>query len=526
MRPPTLPAFIADLFVDRVARGALLAGSVALFAAAMDPQVWSPALPSVQAAVRENPQLETIVLLASISAAGLLLLGGAIGDSRRARPIILGGLVTEALASVVALLVHAGPIFLTARLVGHAGAAFVVPVSIALVATSYRGPVRATAIGIAYGAYGAAGAAAPILLQVLPGQQWPAFLAASAACVVAIRIAWTHALDLQRPSLAERPLVVGVAVWAFGIITLTVGLTWINSGIDNPIRWALIIGGPALVIGFTRIGKARGASPARIIRRQVAIALFVGVVIAVSQTAAMLDLPLFFNLVLGYGPLLGTVALAPLFGALVLAGPVAGYLLQRVTPRWLVGGGLIFVGFGNLVLTVVTTQTSPYVGFVIPCLLIGAGFVVATTVRTAIIFASVPQGLPATAAALNESSISVGSRIGIVLVNATAAQVAMSAYSASVAGLPPADANAAIAAFRTVLVAVGTPSFTQVATTVKSADIRPYVDAYTAGLHDAFLFCGVIGILGGIIALLAIGAQDPLRTVWETRDERESVAVA
>ena len=93
MRLPPLPSFLADLFVDRVARGALLAGSVALFAAAMDPQAWSPALPSIQAAVRENPQLETVVLLASISAMGLILLGGAIGDSRRARPVILGGLV-------------------------------------------------------------------------------------------------------------------------------------------------------------------------------------------------------------------------------------------------------------------------------------------------------------------------------------------------------------------------------------------------------------------------------------------------
>jgi MFS family permease len=526
MRTVAVPSFIADLFVDRAARGALLSGSVALFAAAMDPQVWSPALPSVQAAVREDPQLETVVLLASISASGLILLGGAIGDSRRARPVILGGLVVELLASVVALIVSGGPIFLAARLVGHAGAAFVVPVSIALVATSYRGPVRATAIGIAYGAYGAAGAAAPILLQLAPGQQWPGFVAAVAACAIAIRLAWTRVLDLRRPSLAERPLVVAVAMWAFGIITLTVGVTWITSGVDNPVRWAMIIGGPALVIGYQRLGAARGAGPTRVIERRVAIALFVGVVIAISQTAAMLDLPRYFNLVLGYGPLLAMVALVPLFGALVLAGPVAGFLLGRITPRWLVGGGVIFVGLGNLVLTAVTTSSASYAGFVIPCLLIGAGFVVATTVRTAIIFASVPVGLPATAAALNEASISVGSRIGIVFISAITAQVAMSSYTASVAGLPAAEAAKAIDAFRAVLVAVGTPSFTQVATAVRPEDIRPYLDAYTAGLNYAFFFCGLVGVIGGVIALLAFGQQDPLKTVWENPEERTVVAGA
>ena len=329
-------------------------------------------------------------------------------------------------------------------------------------------------------------------------------------------------LTLRRPSLAERPLVVGVAVWAFGIIVMTVGLTWFNGGFDNPVRWALIIGGPAIVIGFDRLARARAAPPPGIIRRNVAIALFVGVVIAISQTAAMLDLPLYFRLVLGYGPVMATVALAPLFGALVVAGPVAGFLLERVAPRWLVGGGVIFVGLGNLVLAAVATDSASYLGFIVPCLLIGAGFVVATTVRTAIIFASVPQGLPATAAALNEASISVGSRLGIVLVSAVAAQVALSTYGASVAALPPAQAEAAVAAFRTVLVAVGTPSFNQVATTIGAADVRPYVDAYLAGLNEAFIFCGLIGVVGGVIALLAFGQSDPLRTVWDHRDERSA----
>ncbi len=87
-------------------------------------------------------------------------------------------------------------------------------------------------------------------------------LAAIAACALAIVLAWTSTLELRRPSQAERPLVVGVAVWAFGIITFTVGLTWIDGSLDNPIRWALIIGGPALVIGYHRLTRAGTASRA------------------------------------------------------------------------------------------------------------------------------------------------------------------------------------------------------------------------------------------------------------------------
>jgi hypothetical protein len=271
--------------------------------------------------------------------------------------------------------------------------------------------------------------------------------------------------------------------------------------------------------------RARSSSVAvRIERRPVAIAVFVGVVIAVSQTAPMLELPVFFHLVLGYGPVVATIALAPLFAALLLAGPVAGFLISRVTPRWLVGGGVAIVGVGNLVLALLTTASTPYIGFVLPCLLVGAGFVVATTVRTAIIFASVPRGLPATAAALNEASISVGQRIGIVMVTAIVAQVALATFSSSVAGSSAADAAAAIASFRSVLVAIGTPDFAQVATAVNPADVQPYLDALSSGVRAAFLFGGLTAVIGGAVVFLALGRQDPLATVYDHPDERVPVA--
>ena len=524
MRRPPLPAVLADVFDDRVARQALLVGSVALVAAALDPRVWGPALPSVQAAIRERPTVETLVILGAVGGAALLLLGGAIGDSARARPIILGGLILELLASVMSLIAPAGALFVASRFVGHAASAFVIPVSLALVATSYHGIARATAIGLAYGAFGAAGAAAPILLQVIPGQHAPAFIVAILACAVAIWLARARLADLPRPSTPERQYVVRVAIWAFGIITLTIGVTWIGTGFDNPVRLALIIGGLA-VLAVALLAERRGRAdrfPVRIERRPVAIAVFVGIVIAIAQTAPMLQLPLYFRLVQGYGPVLSMVAVAPLFASLVVAGPVAGFLLGRYAPRTLVGVGVVAVGLADLLLWFVATPSTGYFAFVIPCLLVGAGFVVATTVRTAIIFASVPRGLPATAAALNESSLAAGNRVGVVMVTAIVAQVALATFTASVASLPVDQAQQATAAFQDILTVVGTPSFNDVATAIDPASVRPYVDAYSAGVRAAFALGGVIALVGGAVAWIGLGRQDPLSSVWEHRDEREA----
>ena len=522
-----VPAFLSELLAEPTARNGLLAGAAALVAAALDPKVWGPSLPNVQAAIRVRPELEGIVLLAALGGSALLLLGGAIGDSARARPIIVGGLAVELVAALVSLLVPSGALFLASRFVGHAAAAFLIPASLALVATSYTGIARATAIGLAYGAYGAAGAAAPILLQLAPDSRAPAFLTAIAACALAFWFVRGRIAELPRPSVPERSYVVGTAIWAFGVIALTVGLFWIGGTWDNPLRWAIVVGGLlvlALGVAHDRRRTRHATGTVRIERRPVAIAVIVGVVLGIAQTAPMMEMPRYFQLVLGYGPLLAMVALAPLFGALVLAGPVAGFLLARYSPRTLVGIGAIVVGLGGLLLSLISTPSAGYLSFVIPCALVGAGFVVATTVRTAIIFASVPRGMPATAAALNESSISVGTRIGIVLVTAIVAEVALATYTSAVAGLPATEAQQAIDAFRDVLAVVGTPSFSQVASAVSAADAQPYIAAYASGVRAALALGGLTAVIGGLVAWVALGRHDPLATVWEHRDEREAVA--
>lgn len=76
------------------------------------------------------------------------------------------------------------------------------------------------------------------------------------------------------------------------------------------------------------------------------------------------------------------------------------------------------------------------------------------------------------------------------------AQVALDRFTASVAGLPSAEAQRAIATFGAVLTAVGTPDFNQIASAVNTADMQPYRDAYTAGIRAA------LG-LGGAIAVVA-----------------------
>ena len=207
-------------------------------------------------------------------------------------------------------------------------------------------------------------------------------------------------------------------------------------GTTRCVRGSSAPGSIILVLGlvFERLRPHLTDIGSRVDRRAVSVALFVGFIVGYAQTAPLVQLPIYFQIALGYGPILAVVATIPFMAALVVAGPVAGILIGRFQPRTIVVGGVAAVGAGNILAALVLGPRTPYIGFGVAMLLIGAGFVVATTVRTAIIFASVPRGLPATAAALNEVSVSMGARAALVLVTTFVAGAATSAYGGSLVG--------------------------------------------------------------------------------------------
>jgi MFS family permease len=526
----TLPPLLADLVADRRSASTLVAATIALFAAGLDPKIMAPTAMTTQAAIRAQPQIEGQILLVSVTTAILLLVGGAIGDTTRARPVITGGLVVSFFAAMLAIpLEGTGLPFEFVRLTGIASAAFVMPCALALAATSYTGVTRATAIGIAYAGYGAGLGLSPILVSLIPGTFVPAFLASMAGCAVALVVVRRRVRDLQRPTRAERPYVLGTSLWAAGIVLFFSGLLWIGSGWGNELRWVFIISGIVAVILFFAWDRWRhreNLPDVKVDRRPVTVALFVGLVIAIAQVVPMSQLPMYFSTVLRLEPALGVVALAPLFGALVLAGPVAGFLLTRFQPRHLIAAGMLALGLGDLAVGLLVARGIPYLAFVVPLLLVGAGFVIATTVRTAVIFAAVPRGLPATAAALNEASIEVGSRIGIIIATVLLAQVSVTALTSSMAGQPQADIDASLAQFRELLVALGTSSWASVVGSVGSTDLREYGGFYLDGVRAAMLASGALAVFGSLVAWVALGGGKALATVYDLREERVVEPVA
>lgn len=537
-----VPDFIEDVTRDPQQRGILIAGTLALFAVGLVPRVLEPGLPTSQERLKSQPEVENLFYALAFISAATVILGGLVSDVFRRRSLFLGALAVMLAGAAHNVFIDDGPSYYVASIAMVAAAGVVLAYGIGSVAIAYRGVPRGTALGFVYGAMGAGSALAPALLTLIvvrtpsddPTQPagfgfetWLAYLLAAVAAGLALWAAhrWMPSMPGQLP--APRILVTSAAIWAISILAIVVGVISLGGPGSPLLHYSLIIGGAVGIIATTSgIGRARAAiADLHFDTRALGAALSVGVAVGVAQAVPLMLLPIIFQYVLGFAPLLAVLAIAPFAIALFLGGPISGALLRRYSPRTLMAGGTVVLGIADVAIAAVIWwlgRDTNYLILILPLIGIGAGFVISTTVRTAIVFASTPQGMPSSAAAINEASVALGSRIGIVGATAVVATVAIDATRSMVLG--QANAAQVVEDFRSALVALGTPRFREIFEVAQErlseATRLAYVSAYVDGVAVALLVCGLVGLGGAALAWVLIGRRAPLETVFDLEEER------
>jgi MFS family permease len=235
--------------------------------------------------------------------------------------------------------------------------------------------------------------------------------------------------------------------------------------------WLVVVGSAFIVAALAGRRIARRPPEEGVHVRSGGAALVAGLVVGLGQAVPMLAVPAFFTAVQGIDGFFATLFVAPFAIALFVAGPLAGRLLARYSPRILIICGIWAIAIADISFVLVMSPKASYLLFIVPFVLVGGGFVIATVIRTAVIFASTPRRMPGTAAALNEASIGVGARVGVTIV---------------------------------VLLRAG---------------MVPGLSELQA-LQLAIAFAAFVSVVGGVAVFLLLGTHDPVRSVWDLRDER------
>jgi EmrB/QacA subfamily drug resistance transporter len=425
------------------------------FTLVLDLTVVNIALPHIQHDLKFRPSdLAWVVNAYTLTAGGLLLLGGRMGDLLGRRRVFLVGLAVFALASICCGAALSPSMLVTGRFVQGVGEALASPAGLAIVAVMFTDPTeRSKAIGLWVGLAAIGGTLGIVLSGVindLTTWRWIFYInvpvALAALLLVPRLVRESRASGHTR---AGRPDFAGALTATLGMVALVYGLLeaaqrpWSSPTVAVP-----IIGGAVLLVTFIVVERVATVPLIPLdffANRTRTVATVVNVLFASGFYANAFLLTLYMQNVLHWSPLKTGLAYLPYGLLIIVGGGAASVLMPRVGARPLLAVGSAVAGVGLLLLSTISVPGS-YVSDIMPGSLllgIGAGLCFPTVGNASLHETSGENsGL---ASGVRNTSYQLGGAMGIAVLVTVALQHTRAAQAAGSAALVATTAGYALA---------------------------------------------------------------------------------
>jgi len=459
---------------------------LSLLMTVLDTTVVNVALPTLSRELHANSSgLEWIVDSYTLLFAGLLLLGGAIGD-RYGRDLTLpAGLVVFGAGSVAAAVSSSAAELIAARAVMGTGAALVMPATLSILSGVFSNPAeRAKAIGIWSAVSGLGIAIGPTLGGLLLEHfAWTSIFLINLPVIAIALIAGRNLIPASRAPRPPRLDLPGAALSVAGLGVLTYTLI---EAPDN--GWTssttIAIGAVSLILlaAFALV-QLRSTEPMVDLRlfgnRWFAGACAGIMALFFALTAATFLLTQVYQFVLGLSPLQAGLRALPPALMVAVVSPLGARLAQKTGPRTPIAAGLALASAG-LILYASAAASSGYLHYMLAMSVIGVGIGLAMAPATQSIMSALPPAKAGVGSAINDTTRNLGSVLGIAVIGS----IVTSAYKTA---LGPARIAAAVpqAARQSVGAA------TQIAHRLQ----QPLGHELATVAHDAFVHAADRGVL-------------------------------
>jgi EmrB/QacA subfamily drug resistance transporter len=445
------------------------------FMVVLDIAIVNVALPSIQKDLGFSERnLQWVVSAYALLFGGFLLLGGRVADLLGRRRLFIGGLVVFTAASLGSGLAWSEAALIGARALQGFGAALITPAALSILTTTFtEGEERNKALG-AWGAVGAFGAVAGVLLGgiLTSALSWHwIFYVNVPVGALGLSLA-PFFLRESRDAVAKSFDVPGAVLVTGGLVTLVYAITQANSygwgslatiGLFGAsvallaafVGWELRTPEPLMRFGIFRLRTVSGANVA-------------GLVMGTAMFGMFLMLTLYMQQVLHYSAMKTGVGYLAVAGTAIVWSGLAAQLVTRVGVKPVLVTGMTALSAGLLYFTQVSVGGS-YLGDLLP------GFLL----------------------------ISVGIGFSFVPISI-----------AALAGVHPAEAGLASGLINTsqqIGGALGIAALTSIATSTtntKVADGAALSTALTDGFQTAFFGAAAVAIVGILVALLVVRRRD------------------
>lgn len=441
---PTVATAPADDHLDGRAWVLLLVLSGAIFLEGADLSLVGVALPSIRAELgMSTTSLQWVVSAYVLGYGGFVLLGGRIGDLAGRRRLFLLSLTAFVLFSGLGGFAQDGWVLIASRFATGLTAAFMTPVGLSIITTTFaEGPARNRAVLI-YGAFGAAGFSLGLVLGgLLTGLDWR-WVFFAPVVLAAMLLAVAH-----RVIPRDRPVTIGGAMDVRGAVLLTTGmLLAVFTVVESPVAPALqstVTGTASIValVAFIRTERRASAPLVRLglLRQGPVVRANLGALLwAASFVAFQFLAVLYLQQVRGWSPVATGLALLPVAIDAVLAPTITPWLIARFGLVRTIASGLALGLVGYALFLPIGVDSSYALAMLPTMLLIGLAFTLVygpLTIAATDGVADDEQGL---ASGLFNTSFQFGAALGLaaaaaVVVTASASdsspEALLSAYRA------------------------------------------------------------------------------------------------
>jgi EmrB/QacA subfamily drug resistance transporter len=367
--------------------------------------------------------LSWVITIYAITFAALLAPGGRFADLLGRRALLAGGAFVFTTMSLVAAIAPSFGVLLVARGLQGAGAAAMIPASLAVILADTPPERRAAAIG-AWSAAGALAAAAGPTIggALVDAAGWRAVFLVTVPAGLAL-LAATQLLPAgdERAQGAARPRVPDL----FGTLLLAAGVGGLALGVSRGAAWgwgdlrtsvaiAGGLAGLAIVLARSRSHPAPAVEVGLWRSRTFALANLASLIYGAVLFSWLLVGVLFLTQVWGYSPLKTGLAMTPGAVAAALVALGCGPLVARHGPRPVVLAGLATLAGAGVWVVLAVEDAPAFVALWLPAgTLVGIGMGAIATGMSSAAALSVAPAQFAAGVGLNQAARAVGGALGV-----------------------------------------------------------------------------------------------------------------
>jgi EmrB/QacA subfamily drug resistance transporter len=385
--------------------------------AMLDSTVVNVALPRIGSDLDADlAALQWTVNAYMLTLAGLILLGGSLGDHYGRRKIFVIGVVWFATASLLCGLAPSAGVLIAARALQGIGGALLTPGSLALIQASFHPDDRGRAVGLWSGFGGIGAAVGPFLGGWLvdgPGWRW-VFLLNVPLALLCAPIALRHVPESADGRSHGRFDVLGAALGALALALITYALIEARQG--SLVVVVTAVAGLLAGVAFVQVER-RNPDPMMPLdifaSRQFTAVNLVTLCVYAAFGGFFFLTALQLQVAVGWSPLAAGTSLLPTTALMLLFSARSGALADRIGPRIPLTAGPLLCATGMLLMLRVGPGAS-YAADVLPALLVlGSGMVTLVAPLTSTVLASVDTARAGLASGINNAAARAAGLIAV-----------------------------------------------------------------------------------------------------------------